>query len=199
METHGPDLITLMRRLSAVPDVFFGPLESNDISKPPALCVGALVNDLIYDAQGDYLDYKELERFIPSSQPTNHNYLRIVSLLCFLYREPAFESFLKESRRLLAFLRSTRLEQLSKIIDYKEFITDSERREELSRLSLEGLGLLPAGENKIFSQDRLTTLDSIERKKIVQKTKEALERAQKLKEEMERRAAEEAASKMSRE
>jgi len=200
MESHGPELITLTRRLSSFPDDFSKPLKSPDTPHHSLnIDVGALVNDLVFDAGGDYLGFKELSRFLASPGQTKENYLRIVLLLCYLYRDPCYLPYLKEPPKLLAFLSSTRLEELGKIVDYKEFVTDVERREELSRLSLEGLGLLPAGENKNLAQDRLATLDSIERKKIVQKTKEVLERAQKLKEEMERRAAEEAASKMSRE
>jgi len=61
------------------------------------------------------------------------------------------------------------------------------------------MGLRPRGEPEQIARERLNTLDSIEREAIIKKTAEAKIRAQKLREEIARREAEEAASKMSRE
>jgi hypothetical protein len=88
---------------------------------------------------------------------------------------------------------------LAVVVRAKQFVADQERREELTRLTLDFLGFVPQGETETKAKDRLTTLNSVERAYLMEKTRQAQERARQLREEMARQEAEEAASKMSRE
>jgi hypothetical protein len=64
---------------------------------------------------------------------------------------------------------------------------------------LRALDLRPAGESVVQAQDRLTTLDSVERVRVIKEARAAEERARKIREEMARKAAEEAAAAYGRE
>ena len=81
----------------------------------------------------------------------------------------------------------------------KEFVTDPDRREELARFCLAELGLRPQGESVAQAKDRLTSLDSLERVRVLRDTQAAEARAQEVRQMMARRAAEEAAAKETRE
>jgi hypothetical protein len=76
-------------------------------------------------------------------------------------------------------------------------INDPDRREELVRLCLKGLGLIPQGESAAQAADRLTTLDSVERDRVIRETRQAEARAREIREAMARKRAEEAAARYS--
>jgi hypothetical protein len=76
-------------------------------------------------------------------------------------------------------------------------VGDPDRREELVRVCLAELGLRPRGETVAQAMDRLNTLDSVERKRVVDQTREAEARARQIREAMARRAAQEAAARYS--
>ena len=88
---------------------------------------------------------------------------------------------------------------LVKLIEPTEFIFDDERREELIRYILLNLNYYPKGENENKAKDRFTSIDSIERKRMIDASIAAQKRAKELREAMERQEAEEAASKWNRE
>ncbi|MCU0823328.1 MAG: hypothetical protein MUF77_01635 [Leptospira sp.] len=79
-----------------------------------------------------------------------------------------------------------------------EWTTDQERAEELVRQLFSALGLIPYGETKEYFMDRLKSIDSLERIRILEETKKAQERAQEVLNKI-RREEEEAASKYNRE
>ncbi|MBP7601669.1 MAG: hypothetical protein KA750_09995, partial [Thermoflexales bacterium] len=62
-----------------------------------------------------------------------------------------------------------------------------------------GLALRPAGESVAQAQDRLATLNTAERQRVIQAARAAEERARAVREAMARKAAEEAAAKYNRE
>jgi hypothetical protein len=101
--------------------------------------------------------------------------------------------------KIISLLISNDVKELSRIVSFELFFEDQERREELIRISLKHLNLIPEGETEVNAKDRLNTLDSVERMRIIRKTKNAQKRAQELRAAMARKAAAEAASKMSRE
>ena len=78
-------------------------------------------------------------------------------------------------------------------------VTDPDRREELVRHCLKQLNMRPQGESAAQASDRLTALDSVERAKVLRKIRTAEARANEVRTMMARRAAEEAAAKVSRE
>ena len=80
-----------------------------------------------------------------------------------------------------------------------QWVADPERREELSRLALHALDLRPAGESLAQAQDRLNTVSSAERARVIAAARAAEARAQAVREAMAKKAAEEAAAKVARE
>ena len=76
---------------------------------------------------------------------------------------------------------------------------DPDRREELARLCLKDLGLRPAGESLAQAQDRLNTLSSVERQRVIGAARQAEERTRAIRAEMARKARAEADSKAMRE
>jgi len=198
---EGPALQALMQRVSKIPaDFFIAPMSKmNGGGKVQEVSMPALIADLIYDMGGAFPQPDSLTSFLLNSKKDNQNYLHLVAICCYLFY---FEWFLEKginSRKVLEFLKSKKLVRLSQQIDYREFINDMERREELTRFCLMAVQLYPLGENTVLAKDRLATLDSIERQRIMKKSRKALEQARELREAMARRKAHEAASKMSRE
>ncbi|HEY2082636.1 MAG TPA: hypothetical protein VGI88_07600, partial [Verrucomicrobiae bacterium] len=90
-------------------------------------------------------------------------------------------------------------EELAAQISSRKFIDDADRREELARLVLARLGYRPAGETLAQAQDRLTTLNSTERARVMKAAQAAEQRARQIREELVRKAAHESADKWTRE
>jgi len=207
MKKPGPPLESLIDRLIAIPGDFFIKDVKSSGSKVQ-IHVPAIVNDLLLDTIGITLSDDEISKHFQenSSNKTgsksvkNINYPALVAILCYIYKDKFFENNKTLDESIKKFLLSQGLSELSKAVDSAdEFITDPERREEICRKALDAAGYYPEGENEKNSADRLLTLDSVERKKILIKTNEARKRAKELQEAMLRKEAEEAASKMSRE
>jgi hypothetical protein len=95
------------------------------------------------------------------------------------------------------FLQSNSLAKLAKLVRADAIINDPDRREELVRLCLHGLGLRPEGESETQAADRLTTLDSVERERVVRETRQAEARTREIREAMARKKAQEAAARYS--
>ena len=195
------ELSYLLKRISETPKEFFNPVvkKGKKIGKNE-INLGAIVNDLIFDHGGNYMIISAIDSFFENKNKDNLNYLKIVSILVYLFYDESFMIEKCDYKKIFGFLKSPKLKELSRIVDYREFLEDQERKEELARLALEALGFLPKGETQKKAKDRLTTLDSIERKKIMEKTRIAQEKARKLREALAKKKAEEEwASKMNRE
>ena len=76
---------------------------------------------------------------------------------------------------------------------------EEERREELVRRILQATGHTFPGESSAEAEDRLRQLDSVERHRVLEAAAERERRARQVREEMARKAAAEAAAKVSRE
>jgi hypothetical protein len=83
---------------------------------------------------------------------------------------------------------------LRKVVRAKSVPSDPDRREELARLVLRDLGVLPEGENEAEAADRLSTVDSVRRVEVMQAAKAAEERAAAVRNAMEEKRAQEAAA-----
>ena len=70
-----------------------------------------------------------------------------------------------------ALLQSDSLTRLAKLVRADAIINDPDRREELVRLCLKELGLIPDGESDAQAADRLATLDSVERERVIRRTR----------------------------
>jgi hypothetical protein len=91
------------------------------------------------------------------------------------------------------------LEELTAVVAAEACVRDADRREELARRALAALGLRPAGEGGAQARDRLSTLDSVERRRVIAASQEAEKRAREVREAMRKKAAEEAAASYGRE
>lgn len=194
---EGPSLESMMDRLAAIPAVFTGEFnKSGGSNTGPVLT--AIVNDLLLDTGDMSLSPDEIKALENSAG--KKNYQRLAAIFCHIYHD----QFFLENRPAAGLIRklffSQKLQTLGAVIDDEDlFISDPDRREELCRLALISVNLFPRGEDEKKAKERLATLDSIERKKILDKTREAQQRAREIREAMLRKEAEEAASKMSRE
>jgi hypothetical protein len=88
---------------------------------------------------------------------------------------------------------------LAAVAPAERLLDDEERREELVRRAFAALGLRLPGESAREAEDRLAQVDSVERKRLLRAAAEKEKRAREVREMMARRAAEEAAAKVSRE
>jgi len=160
-----------------------------------------LINDMLIDNGGTPLSDDEIPVYFNDKKENKNNiYHELVSILCYIFEDNFFTEKQSEAELIKSFLLSPGLIELSKTVkSADEFIDDPERREEICRMALNALNYFPQGETEKNAEDRLLTLASVERRKILTRTGEARERAKQLREAMMRKEAEEAASKMSRE
>ncbi len=194
MQAEGPILETLTRRLAETPEDF---LTEPRISNLGKVHVAAVVGDLLRSLSQP-VEARDLAAFDGQDQKRDRNRLAITLLLCWLLSDEWFrQNTLPEGAMLELFKQAGG--QLGAQVASRKFITDPDRREELARLALARLGYRPAGETVAQAQDRLTSLSSTERARVLQASRAAEERARAIREALARKAAEESADKFSRE
>jgi hypothetical protein len=191
VEGEGPVLEALLRRLAECPPEFLAePL----LGGSGTVHVGAVVSDLLRDLGGAGLGGDDAKYFGGANSKKNRNRLRTILVAAWLLHDPWFrarQKFAGAARKIL----EHGLTELSDVVQAPQLVSDSDRREELARLCLKGLGLRPAGETAAQAEDRLTTLNSAERQRVVRAAREAERRAQEIRDAMAKKAAEEAAAK----
>ncbi len=195
MKEEGPLLETLTRRLAECPGDF---LAEPRIGKSGAVHVDAVVSDLLRDLGGAPLTQSQAAVFQSKDAKKDRNRLQLVLIAGWLLHDEWFrqgEHFAEQAHSFLA----ERLTELAGLVPASRFISDPDRREELARLCLNQLGLHPAGETIAQAQDRLDTLNTAERQRVIRAAREAEERARAIREAMAKKAAEEAADKWTRE
>jgi hypothetical protein len=193
METEGPALESLTRRLAECPAEF---LAEPIIGSAGTIHVAAVVSDLLTDLGGPPLSGKGRGSFQPTDRRKHLNRLRVVLIAAWLLHDPWFRAARRFAPAAQAFLTDG-LVELANLIAAPQLVSDPDRREELARLCLLALKLRPQGESIAQAQDRLTTLNSVERQRVIAKARAAEERARAVREAMARRAAEEAAARYS--
>lgn len=193
MSTEGPPIQVLTRRLSECPAEF--------LEEPAQLNVAAVVNDAIRDLGGESIPPNNAGRFSYEPSQNAHqerNRLQLVLLSCWLLHDQWFRSRAKFARQSVQFL-TERVPELAKVIAAQKFIADADRREELARIFLDSLDLRPLGETVEQANDRLATLSSTERQRVIQESRAAEQRAREVRAAMAKKAAEEAAATYGRE
>jgi hypothetical protein len=124
------------------------------------------------------------------------NDLRLMAVATWLLHEDWFLS-----RRALVGamwkLLAHELRDVAEVLRAHDVVHDADRREEFVRICLKHLGLRPKGETVTQATDRLNTLDSAERLKVVRQTRDAEARARKIRERMAAEAARVAAARYS--
>jgi len=192
MNAEGPAFEPLNRRLSECPREF---LTEPRIGKRGVIHVDAVVADLLSDLGGGQrvVDVGPFR----SDDAKDRNRLSATLVACWLLHDDAFIGG-RFSEAVLGFLVDD-VPELAQVVPAPQLVNDADRREELIRLALKALGLRPAGETAAQAQDRLTTVSTIERRRVVAAARAAEERARAIREAMAKKAAAEAAARYMRE
>lgn len=201
MTTEGPPLESLTRRLAECPPEFLDEPRIKLANKKAKgrVIVSAVVNDLLIELGGTPLTKDQLDQFeAQNDSPQTRNRLKLILIGCWLLHDPWFREH-SHFAQTVTDLLATGLNESAELTPAGKFISDPDRREELARLCLKALNFRPAGETESQAQDRLTTLNTAERQRVIKAAREAEERAQQIREAMAKKAAEEAADKMGRE
>lgn len=188
MTAHeGPAISHLHHRMTAISSTL---VESQDVKHLPAL-----VHDLLYRHQQNF-SYELLASFRESS--VKCPWYTTCYLLLHLYSDPSFLKHRLDSKKLVKALEE-KSKELFASGKNAIYIEDVDRREELIRVALAAVDLRPEGETQVQADDRLLMVSSFERKRVMEAAKAAEERAAQVREALARKAAQEAANKMSRE
>jgi hypothetical protein len=189
---EGPDLAALVHRLAECPPDF---LEEPRIGDAGIVDVAAVVWDLMFDLIGTAVAFDPAP-FVARG-PEDRARLRIVLVASWLFHDAWFRG--KELGQPILIVLANSFTELAALVPADKLVRDDDRREELARLCLARLGLTPKGETPAHAADRLAMLDSVERYRVVLLTQEAEARAKHVREALKKKAAEEAAAKVSRE
>lgn len=181
----GPQLEPLLHRLAECPADFLLP--------PNQLDIAALVSDHFRALRRPIPGPAERRSLAAATSPAQS----LISVVLWLLRDEWFLARPELAGSSLKFLRSDSLRQLADLVRAELVISDPDRREELIRLCLKVLGLKPEGETEAQAMDRLATLDSVERDRVIRKTRAAEARAREVREAMARQRAAEAAARYS--
>ncbi|MET0235223.1 MAG: hypothetical protein ABW224_11335 [Kibdelosporangium sp.] len=174
------NLSALTRRLAETPADFLSDQTS----------VAAVVSDVLVAAGGEALDATTAAPFQVTGRP---GWARLVLIACWLVSD---ESLKPDPDRLLRYFTEV-LPQLAALIPAEHFVGDADRREELARLALRELDVLPDGETAAQAADRLTTVDSVRRFQVLEEARAAEARAKAVRQAMEEQQAREAAARYS--
>jgi len=191
----GPQLEVLTRRLAECPPDFLAEPRRGGAG---VVQVAAVVADLLADWSAPALTPAQAAAFQAAASQAKVNWLRLVLLACWLWHDPWFVRRAPSAQAALTCL-SKDLAGLAKLVPAPQCVLDPDRREELARLCLKGLGLHPEGETPAQAQDRLNALDSVERQRVIEAARSAEARSRAVREAMAAKAAQEAADKWSRE
>lgn len=182
-----PELDGLLARLAECPSDFLA-------GNPHA---GAVVHDLILELGGAPRLRDRAAAFGPSGN-TTPAHRRLALVACWLLADERLRGCPEPGERALRWIEEG-LGPLAAAEKHSSFVSDPDRREELARSCLAALGLRPRGETPETAADRLASLDSVERKNLIEATRAQREKARQLREAMRRKEAEEAAAKANRE
>lgn len=192
-----PLLETLTHHLAECPADF---LAEPQIAQKGAVNVAAVVNDMLYPFSHEPLTALQARAW-QTVNTNERNRLRLTLVACWLLHGAWLSEITVSPKLVVAIERFLRIEiaQLAEYALADKFVTDPDRREELARLCLKALGQRPAGETEAQAQDRLTTLSTAERQRVIKAAQEAEDRARQIREEMARQAAYDAQMKGMRE
>jgi hypothetical protein len=194
MHTEGPSLEHVLHRIASVPADFTAePL----IAGKGDVHVAAVIRDL-FAMRGLPFELAALDALEGRDAKADRNRLSIALLLCWVLSDPELQIATPHASAAMRLLQDDAA-QLAAHTNAAKLFQDAERREELARLTLARVGLRPAGETLAQAQDRLTSISSIERARILKASREAEQRARALREALAKKAAEESADKWTRE
>lgn len=189
----GPPLERLTRRLIDTPQEF---LDSPRSGRKGQVAVAALVADLVA-MHGGRAGLDDLAPFRPdvSAAPA---FLTLVAIATWWLADETLLENPVSGTELVALLTSA-VGDLAREAAATRYIHEPDRREEFARVLLDRLGLVPEGESAAQAQDRLASVSSLERRRLLAASRAAQERARAIREALARKAAEESADKWTRE
>jgi hypothetical protein len=195
VDAEGPPLEALTRRLAECPAEF---LAEPRIGAGGRVQVAAVVADLVRDLGGPPLTRAQAEAFQPRGAEGHRNWLALVLIAAWLLHDDWFRAEKHFGAGAAEFMTAGAA-QLAAFTQAPLFVSDPDRREELVRVVLRDLGLRPAGETPAQAADRLTTLNTAERQRVMKAARQAEERSEAIRAAMAKKAADEAAAQYSRE
>ena len=193
MQHEGPYIQQLTHRLSECPGDF---LSSPKIGRKAGTNVDAIVFDTMLDLGGKFPN--KLDLIVAAGSQLSSNHLKLVMVTSWLLHDPFFIDAGRFAEPAMEFLKGG-LTDLAKIVAADLFVTDPDRREELARSLLAALQLRPRDETQKQAEDRLVTLSSVKRSKLISDMRKKMKREKKLREEMRKKRAREAAARTMRE
>lgn len=194
MEHAGPPIETLTHRLAETPAEF---LAEPRIGASGSVHVAALVNDVLA-LHGQRAPFAALERFTGTDARRDRNRLALVMIAAWLLADHWFAAAGLPQAKVLALLQ-TAMQELAEATPAHKFVSDPDRREELARVVLARLDHRPAGETVAQATDRLSGISGVERRRLLEASRAAEQRAADIRAALARKAAEESADKWSRE
>lgn len=196
MNSEGPLLESLLRRLSECPAVFTGTVQGRHGGKQLAAIIGDHFREFggqnPIPLQDRFLDSLASDGIVDSTKKIRH--CQLIAIAVWLLHDDWFLQRPQHAHAAWVWLQGTSLKNLADLVIPEHCVTDADRREELVRLCLAALDLRPLGESIEQARDRMTTLDSAERVRILRATAAAEKRAREVREAMAREKALESAS-----
>lgn len=194
MKHEGPTLESLTHRLAETPEDFLAEPRIGPVGR---IHVGAVIGDLL-ESFGKSVAPAVPAAFVSSDARKDRNRLSISLLLCWLLADDWFRQNNPDASAIVNLLHEAPLEW-AKAAASRKYIEDPDRREEMVRTALARLGFRPAGESVAQAQDRLMSISSVERARVMQSARAAEERARAIRAALARKAAQESADKFTRE
>ena len=189
-----PDLIELTRRVSECPPDFLTACQG----ERGAERIVAIIADHFRDQSRTTYPTSLNELFATLLQtkvdPSFERYLQVLSIVAWLLHDHYFVSRQDLTIPASEIVTHNYFKRLSELVHPQQMIADPDRREELVRFCLDQFGIYPRGETATQSADRLISLNSVERQRILQATADAQKRAREIREAMTRKQALESAS-----
>lgn len=196
MNREGPDLERLTRRLAGTPPEF---LDASRIGAAGSgrVAVPALVNDLLR-MHGSRAPAAALEAFDGADAHRGRDRPALTMVLVWLLADDWFIAAQPGQEVLLSLLTDLPRE-LEQAGTAQRFVDDAERREDMARMVLTRLDYRPAGETSAQAADRLAAVSAVERRRLLEASRAAEQRARAIREALARKAADESADKWTRE
>ncbi|MFP5394201.1 MAG: hypothetical protein ACLGI6_22120 [Gammaproteobacteria bacterium] len=188
MNNIGPTLETLTHRLADTPADF--------LADPGQVSAAALIHDLLR-RHGARPARVTLQRFQSADSRDERSRLTLACVIVWLLSYDWFAARSFSEAQLLEALDGTAT-SLAEGVAAQAYVQDPDRREELARIVLARLDLRPEGETLEQATDRLSGISGTERRRLVEASRAAQQRAREIREALARKAAEEAADKWTR-
>lgn len=198
MMNEGPPIETLLRRLTECPsdflDVGASHAATNKVSEQDERSQTNQLNAILCDhfraMKFDFDTAVVLNRF--HARTASHR--AVSAVMIWLLHDPWFLSRSDLLEPMCDLVCDARLERLSTLVLAESFVHDPDRREELARFCLSELGYRPLGESVEQAADRLATLDTVERDRVLTAMLDSEKRNREIREAMAQAKAMESAS-----